>query len=150
MATGSKLDPTFAVSYMHATKPATLSLLSLPNPVRHSLHLQISNMGPAYQSTALAAVDTIFIVTATVFLSMGSWFGTQRYGDTPSYPGGHESSLSCSTTYSKNRHVIVSQWPTTVNCRDTCSCLQLHIMMSVGIYPQMGIGYFAFACKAVG
>ena len=132
----ARFDPTLAASYMHERKPANLrlSLLGVPNSVRHPLHLQISNMGPACQSTALAAVDTTFIITATVFLSMGSWFGTQRYGDTPSYPGVHQSSHSCSTTYSKNHHVIVLQWPTLVYCLCTCSCLQLHIMVSVG--PQ--------------
>ncbi len=88
---------------MHKRKPPNLSLSLLDrlimiivlHPIGHPLHLQISNMGPAYQSTALAAVDTTFIITATVFLSLGSLFGTQRYGDTPSYPGVHQSSYSC-------------------------------------------------------
>lgn len=130
----ARFDPALSANYTHARKPAdlSLSLLGLPIPIRHPLHLQISNMGPACQSTALAAVDTIFIITASVFLSMGSRFGSQRYGDTPSYPGVRQCSHSCSTLYSKNQHVIVLQWPTPVDCLCTCSCLQLHIMISMG------------------
>lgn len=119
----SNFDPTLAASFMHKRKSPNLglSLSGVPQPIRHPLHLQISNMGPACQSTALVAVDTIFIITATVFLSLGSLFGTQRYGDTPCYPGVHQNSQSCST-YSKNQNVIVLQWPTPVNCLCTCSC----------------------------
>ena len=126
-----RFDATLAGSYMHERKPAKLSLLGRPNPIRRSWHLQISNMGPACQSTALAAVDATFIITATIFLSMGSWFGTQRYGDTPSYPGVHQSAYSCSTTYSKNQPVIVLHWPTPAFA--TVASLQLPIMISVGI-----------------
>ncbi len=129
----ARFDPTLAASCMHERKPPnlSLSLLGVPHPIG-TLHLQISNMGPACQSTALATVDTVFIITATAFLSLGSLFGSQRYGDTPSYPGVHQSSHSCSTTYSKNQHVIDLQWPTPVNCLCACSCLQLHIMINVG------------------
>ena len=49
--------------------------------------LQVTDLGAAYQSVSLLSVDTAFIITATAFLTIGSRFGHQRYGDTPTYPG---------------------------------------------------------------
>ena len=54
------------------------------------LLVQVADMGPAYQTVALAAVDILFISTATAFLSTGSQFGHQRYENTPDFPGGCE------------------------------------------------------------
>ena len=54
---------------------------------RHSVSCQVSAWGPIYQAGTLLAVDALFILTASVFLSSGSHFGRQRYGLTMPYPG---------------------------------------------------------------
>ena len=50
--------------------------------------LQVIALQPAYLASLLLATDGLFIISALIFLFIGTRFGNQRYGaGTQPYPG---------------------------------------------------------------